>query len=184
MKKPPNFEAQHQTLQAQYEQLRRALEQKEAELLAKEQRIIEQKAQIEYLTERLNILLAKRFKAQSEQLKYLQGQLFDEAELGQAIRETQEALEALKQPGPADRPAPSSPAEPAAKPKRKPLPDHLRRVEVIVDVSDEDKQAMGEDWCCIGYESSEQLAVQQHLLSGRKRQDQRLRAVVVSEHAV
>lgn len=32
---------------------------------------------------------------------------------------------------------------------------------MIVDVSDEDKQAMGDEWVCIGHEISEQLAVQQ-----------------------
>jgi hypothetical protein len=37
----------------------------------------------------------------------------------------------------------------------------LHRVEVVVDVSDEDSQAVGDEWRCIGHESSEQLAIQQ-----------------------
>jgi transposase len=49
----------------------------------------------------------------------------------------------------------------AEKPKRKPLPDHLARVDIQVDVSAEDKQMMGDDWVHIGFETSEQLAVNQ-----------------------
>jgi hypothetical protein len=38
----------------------------------------------------LNILLSKRYRDQSKQLKYIQGQLFDEAELEKASAKTQE----------------------------------------------------------------------------------------------
>jgi transposase len=107
--------------------------------------------------ERLNILLAKRYQAQSEQLKYIQGQLFDEAELEREIAETRQALEALQNKSKHS----TEQRQPKQKPKRQPLPEHLRRVEVIVDVSDEDKQAMGDEWVCIGHETSEQLAVRQ-----------------------
>jgi transposase len=83
--------------------------------------------------------------------------LFDEAELEREIAETRQALDELQNSS-----ARSTGQEPPKqKPKRKPLPDHLRRVEIIVDVSDEDKQAMGDDWTCIGYENAEQLAVVQ-----------------------
>lgn len=126
--------------------------------------IAAQKIEIAYLTERLSILLSKRFKAQSEQLKYLQAQLFDESELEKSIEETQQALEALCLPNAVEpeTPAKQKPAASAKpKPKRKTLPASLRRVEVIIDVSSEDKQAMGDDWIEIGFESSEQLAVQQ-----------------------
>ena len=47
------------------------------------------------------------------------------------------------------------------RPKRRPLPEHLRRVHVDVDVSAEDKQAMGDEWSFIGWETSEQLACQE-----------------------
>lgn len=105
----------------------------------------------------MNILPSKCYQAQSEQLKYIQWQLFDEAELERKIAETRDELEALKKGSnhSTERNAPKQ------KPKRQPLPSHLRRVQVIVDVSDEDKQAMGEEWTCIGYETAEQLAVQQ-----------------------
>lgn len=50
---------------------------------------------------------------------------------------------------------------PEDRPRRKPLPEHLRRVDIDVDVSLEDKHAMGEDWEFIGWETSEQLACQE-----------------------
>lgn len=114
---------------------------------------------IEYLSERLALLLSKRYQAQSEQLKAIQGQLFDEAELDAAIRETEAELERLKRES-------SDPDKPAAKlprqsPRRKPLPDHLRRVDIVIDLGDEDKQLMGDDWVAVGHEMSEQLAVHQ-----------------------
>lgn len=128
-------------------------------LIEKQQaQIDQQQSKIAYLQERLNILLAKRYQARSEQLKYIQGQLFDEAELEQEIAETREALEALRKPS---RPQADGPPAEKQTPKRQPLPAHLRRVEVIVDVSDEDKHAMGDAWVCIGHEASEQLAVRQ-----------------------
>lgn len=114
---------------------------------------------IAYLQEQLALLHSKRYQAQSEQLKALQGQLFDEAELEQAIREAEEALAKAQQAS--GKVTSSSPPEKPPAPRRKSLPDHLKRVDVLIDVSDEDKQLMGDDWALIGYETSEQLAVQQ-----------------------
>lgn len=155
MKDALSLEQKYQSLQAQFAQLQAVLTEKDALLAEKEQRIA-------YLQERLSILLAKRYKAQSEQLKYLQGQLFDEAELEADIAETRQALEALATP---EEPAHDTTGtnRPAAgeKPKRNKLPAHLRRVDVIIDVSAEDRQAMGEDWRFVGFETSEQLAVRQ-----------------------
>jgi transposase len=175
MNNAQSIEQKYRELQAQYAQL---LEQNEREksqyqsqakqyqsqVKQKDQLIQQQQSKIEtyhseiaYLQERLNILLSKRYQAQSEQLKYIQGQLFDEAELEREITETRNALEALKK-GPNHSTEHNAPKQ---KPKRQPLPSHLRRVEISVDVSDEDKQAMGDEWTCIGHETSEQLAVQQ-----------------------
>ncbi len=114
---------------------------------------------IAYLQEQLALLRSKRYQARSEQLKALQGQLFDEAELEQAIREAEQALAEAQQTA-GKRPS-SSPVEKKSVPRRKPLPDHLKRVDVLIDVSDEDKQLMGDDWELIGYQTSEQLAVRQ-----------------------
>ena len=184
MKKTLSLNEQNQALQAQNAQLQRLLEQMEKrveehsqhlqqniaslqekdEIIRKNNEFIQsQKIEIDYLKERLSILLSKRFQSQSEQLKHLQFQLFDEAELERAIQETQQAIEALeeshapKETTPADSVKGAEPSQ--EKPKRKALPERLRRVEIIVDVSDEDKQAMGDEWVEIGFESSEQLAV-------------------------
>lgn len=139
-------------------------------LAEKDRLLTERQHHIEHLQEQLALLRSKRFGRQSEQLKHLQGQLFDEAELEKTIRETEEALAAALQEGDdqgEDGTTDSSSAaqtdtdKPAAKPcpRRKPLPAHLRRVDVEVDVSDEDKQMMGDHWVLVGYETAEKLAV-------------------------
>lgn len=149
-----------QRLNDQLKQHQSQIKDQQIRLQQQQSDITTYQSEIAYLQERLNILLSKRYQAQSEQLKYIQGQLFDEAELEQEIAETRQALDELKHRSP-QQPGSSTDASTKQKPKRKTLPSHLRRVEVIVDVSDEDKQAMGDAWCCIGHESSEQLAVQQ-----------------------
>jgi transposase len=133
------------------------IENQQAQLAQRDHLIDQQQSEIAYLQERLNILLAKRYQARSEQLKYIQGQLFDEAELEREISDTRKALDELQNKS--KRSTEHNP--PKQKPKRQPLPAHLRRVEMIVDVSDEDRQAMGDEWVCIGHETSEQLAVRQ-----------------------
>jgi len=55
----------------------------------------------------------------------------------------------------------SSTTEAAERPRRKPLPEHLRRVHIDIDVSDDEKHFMGDEWKQIGWESSEQLACQE-----------------------
>ena len=152
------YQSQAKQQQSQLEDQQHQLKQKD-QLIEQQQSTIEHyQTEIAYLQERLNILLSKRYRAQSEQLKYIQGQLFDEAELEREIAETRQALDELQ-----NRSTTRSTGKETAKqkPKRKPLPDHLRRVEVVVDVSDDDKQAMGDEWTCIGHESAEQLAVVQ-----------------------
>jgi transposase len=146
-------------LHALCHELQLALAEKDKALLKKEQALQDQQATIDYLQEQLSLLRSKRYQQQSEQLRTLQCQLFDEAELEQAIRETEAALakaqaeQAVNQP--LEKPAPQD------KPKRKPLPDHLKRVDIIIDFDAEDKHLMGEAWEAVGHEISEQLAVQQ-----------------------
>jgi len=125
---------------------------------AHERELNDKESYIAHLEERLNLLLSKRYQSQSEQLKQLQAQLFDEAELEQAIQELQEELAAAaeKKATESSEPKTSAPKPP---PKREALPAHLRRVEIVIDVSDEDKQMMGDEWELIGYDQSEQLAV-------------------------
>lgn len=156
------LEAENQAYASQLVEHEKALSEKDQLLAERQQRI-------EYLQEQLALLLSKRYGRQSEQLKHLQDQLFDEAELETEIRETEAALaEALQQssdaePGAEDSTDPNKPeadpATPISPPKRRPLPAHLKRVEIDVDVSDEDKQMMGDDWVRVGYETSEKLAV-------------------------
>ena len=57
------------------------------------------------------------------------------------------------------------------KPIRRPLPEHLNRIEKIIDVSDEEKIQMKDDWTLIGYETAEQLAIipRQHYVIVTKR---------------
>lgn len=140
------------------------LDQKSNELEEKNQLIETLNDTIATLQERLNLLLSKRYSAQSESLQSLQGQLFDEAELEQAIRDTEAAIaeaQAQVDETQPDTAGTSTPKPEKQIPKRKSLPDHLRRVDIEIDVSPEDKQMMGDDWVLVGYEVSEQLAVQQ-----------------------
>lgn len=136
--------------EARCAQLQAVLQQANAQLQEKQSRI-------DALEEQLALLRAKRYGRQSEQLSALQGQLFDEAELEQSIRETEQALAAAKGER-RQRPAGDSQAAPA---KRRALPAHLKRIEIVIDVADEQKRRMGEDWVLIGYDTSEQLAVQE-----------------------
>lgn len=135
--------------------------------LAEQDRLLaERQNRIDCLQEELALLRSKRFGRQSEQLKHLQGQLFDEAELEAAIRELEAALAEAEQTNEnseadASPEADTASAKPKPKPKRNPLPAHLKRVDVFVDVSDEDKQMMGDDWVLVGYETSEKLAVRE-----------------------
>ena len=113
----------------------------------------------------LALYKAKRFKHSSEKLESLQGRLFDESETEEAMRELQERFEKEQQSKRAQRlennKARAAARLPEDRPKRRPLPEHLRRVHVDVDISAEDKQAMGDDWSFVGWETSEQLACQE-----------------------
>lgn len=162
------------------------LNEQQALIELKDKQLAEQEESIEWLQERLNLLLAKRFKHSSEKDNDPQLSLLDKQELDDAIAEAERQLDeaqaamdkADQQAGAADQAddgksggepsedeqskngkgESSSDREP---PKRSKLPDHLRRVTVDVDVSDEKKQAMGDQWIQIGWETSEQLAVQE-----------------------
>lgn len=140
-------------------ELQSALAEKDKVLSEKEQTLLDKQATIDYLHEQLSLLRSKRYQKHSEQLKSLQCQLFDEAELEQAIRETEAALAKAQAEQPVKHQGIEKPI-PKVKPKRKSLPDHLKRVDIIIDVSEEDKHRMGDEWEAVGHEVSEQLAVQ------------------------
>lgn len=120
-----------------------------------EQTLKEHEQRIQQLLDTITLLKRKRFGPSSDRIPEAQLKLFDEAELEALIAELEEQ---------AEQPGPSTPRKPATKkpeerPVRKPLPEHLARVERIIDLPASEKQAMGADWALIGYDESEQLAV-------------------------
>jgi len=134
-------------------QLTDRLSDSERECEAQAEKLQRREQHIEQLLETIELLRRKRFGASTERVPDAQLKLFDEAELEALIAE----LEAEARAGES---APAEPKKaPKQKPVRRPLPGHLTRVERILDLSDEEKAAMGEDWTFIGYDSSEQLAV-------------------------
>lgn len=86
---------------------------------------------IEILQESLRLSRMARFAAQSEKLPSDQCELFNEPEKleAQAVEAVSEVVETLTE----------VPAHTRGKPKRKPLPEHLPREEVIVDLLESEK---------------------------------------------
>lgn len=115
---------------------------------------------IEQLLETIELLRCKRFGASADRVPDNQLKLFDEAEREALIAELEAEAKSRAEKAGESAPAepPSEPKAPKQKPTRRPLPSHLTRVERILDLSDEEKAAMGEDWMLIGYDTSEQLA--------------------------
>ena len=128
-----------------------AMEQQHAQVLA------DRDQQIQYLLEKILLLTRQRFGPSSDRISPDQLGLFNEAEL----EADSAALESHVAPlieTPIPTPETAPPAA-KAKPVRKPLPEHLPRVDRIIDLTAEDKQALGADYGLIGYDSSEQLAI-------------------------
>lgn len=139
-----------------------------AEEVAKLHDKLQQKdQQIEQLLDYIQLLRQKHFGRRSEQINKDQINLFDEAELEQLLAEL------LPEPtaGQDELPTQAKPTRPKKKPVRRSLPADLKRVEKIIDLPEEEKQGMGDDWVLIGYEESEQLAVipRQHYVIVTKR---------------
>jgi len=145
---PDNIEQLKQLVLSQ----QKLLLKKEEQLHHQVEQLSERDELIAQLKERLALLLSKRYQHSSEKLDANQLKLFDETELELEIAAIEKELQAAS-----DQKTTSKPK--ASKPTRKPLPDSLRRVEIIVDVSDEEKARMGDDWELVGYDDSEQLAV-------------------------
>ena len=159
------------TLPNDIQTLQRLVLRQREELAAHRDLLDARDRELERLREQLALLRAKRFGRSSEKYAHVQGLLFDESELETEIAALEAALEAAEQaarkrraagagkgsdksPDAQDRP-------PQPKPRRAPLPAHLKRTEIIVDVCDEERQAMGDDWVLVGYEISEQIACQE-----------------------
>ena len=120
-----------------------------------EQAIEEHERQIQQLLDYITLLKRKRFGPSADRISPDQLKLFDEAELEALIAELEIAAESPATTTPR-QPAPEQPKD---KPVRRPLPEHLPRVERIIDLPEAQQQAMGSDWTFIGYDESEQLAV-------------------------
>jgi len=147
------------------------LKKKDAELETKHKQLNKKEQQIEQLLDYIQLLRQKQFGRSSEKISPDQGRLFDESELAQLLVELDEPV--AEAAGDEDAKALSSVKcnTQKKKPVRRPLPADLKRVEKIIDVTDEEKAAMGDNWKLIGYETSEQLAViqRQHYVVVTKR---------------
>ena len=150
-------------LKAEVVQLRDVVEEKEQALTEKSQRI-------EQLLDYILLLRKRQFGASADRTNKNQVSLFDEAELEQLLAE----LDLPADPD-EDKSAPQKKAtdeqDEKKKPVRRPLPAHLDRIDKTIDLGDEEKAAMGDDWTFIGYDTSEQLAVipRQHYVIAFKR---------------
>jgi transposase len=141
-------------------ELRGAVKEKEQAIADKEQRI-------EQLLDYILLLRKRQFGAGADRLNKDQVTLFDEAELEQLLAE----LDLPAGPEDVEPTVQEKAARAAKKPVRRPLPAHFNRVEKVIDLSDEEKAAMGNDWTFIGYDTSEQLAIipRQHYVIAYKR---------------
>ena len=130
-----------------FEWLKTIILDQEATIFAQKKRY---ESRIEFLEERLRLLQNELFRRSSEKRPVeedpRQLHLFNEAE--EAVSE-EPAREEI-----------AVPAHTRQKPKRKPLPDHLPRVEVIVDIAEEEKVCVcGTPLSRIGEEVSEKLDI-------------------------
>ena len=141
-------------LKAEVIKLQDAIKAKE-QTIAEKERILNEKTQrIEQLIDYVLLLRKRQFGASADRPNKDQFNLFDEAELEQLLAE-------LDIPEPVE-PKPAPPAKSSVErkqPVRRALPAHFERIEKIIDLSDEEKSAMGDEWVLIGYDTSEQLAI-------------------------
>jgi len=150
--------------------LRDVLKENEQTLAEKEQALTEKTQRIEQLLDYILLLRKRQFGASADRTNKDQVSLFDEAELEQLLAELglpaglDEDKSALQRKSAEEH-------EEKKKPARRALPADLQRIEKIIDLSEEEKVAMGDDWSFIGYDSSEQLAVipRQHYVITFKR---------------
>jgi transposase len=143
-----------------------SLEQKDSLLVAQKQRLDEKDQEIDRLLSMIHLLRQKRFGRSSEAFNPDQLQIFDETQLDELLTLDDGVDEQEK-----DAASVSLVEPPKKKPVRRPLPAAYHRIETIIDLSDEEKKAMGSDWVLIGYDSSEQLCVnpRQHYVMVTKR---------------
>ncbi len=156
-------------LAAEVINLRKVVEKKEAELETKSNQLNKKEQKIEQLLDYIALLRQKRFGRSTEKTSPDQGKLFDEGELGQLLVDLDETT--AKEASTENAMLAAKTNTQKKKPVRRPLPENLKRVEKIIDVSDEEKVAMAGNWTLIGYDVAEQLAViqRQHYVVVTKR---------------
>ncbi|VAW52656.1 Mobile element protein [hydrothermal vent metagenome] len=159
---------QLQPLSAEVVDLRKTVTEKDQQLEIKTQQIEKKDQQIEQLLDYIQLLRQKQFGRSSEKVSKDQINLFDESELEHLLIEHDEGQ---PEATPSEQESSSQAPVKKQKPIRRPLPEHLKRIEKIIDVSDEEKSQMKDDWTLIGYETAEQLAVipRQHYVIVTKR---------------
>ncbi len=147
------------SLKAEVVQLRDVVKENELALAEKSQRI-------EQLLDYILLLRKRQFGAKANHANKDQLSLFDEAELEQLPAELDLPADQDDEPKVQEKAAGEK-----KKPVRRPLPAHFNRVEKVIDLSEEEKATMGDDWTLIGYDTSEQLAVipRQHYVIVYKR---------------
>jgi transposase len=118
-----------------------------------------QETRIQQLLETIELLRRKRFGPSADRVPENQLALFDEAELEALIGELEGQLPTTEETPSVPSTGASGAESAKRRPRRRPLPAHLPRVERLIDLPEAVKAAMGEDWTCIGYDSAEQLAV-------------------------
>jgi len=153
-------------LKAEVVQLRGTVEEKERAIAEKEHALNEKEQRIEQLLDYILLLRKRQFGASADRPNNDQITLFDEAELEQLLADLD-----IPDPFTSESTTQEKPKSNRKKPVRRPLPAHFNRVEKLIDLSDEEKVAMGDDWTLIGYDTSEQLAVipRQHYVIVYKR---------------
>ncbi len=126
----------------------------------------EKEQRIEQLLDYILLLRKRQFGASADRPNKDQFNLFDEAELEQLLADLD-----LPDPEDSEPTVKEKTEKERKKPVRRPLPAHFKRVEKIIDLSEEEKAGMGDDWTFIGYDTSEQLAIipRQHYVIVYKR---------------
>ena len=154
-------------LKSEVVQLRSAIKEKEQAIAERERALNEKEQRIEQLLDYILLLRKRQFGASSDRPNKDQFTLFDEAELEQLLAE----LDLSSEQDDAEPTVRDKADSEQKKPVRRPLPAHFNRVEKVIDLSDEERAAMGDDWTFIGYDTSEQLAVipRQHYVIEYKR---------------
>lgn len=131
------------------------LDEKELQIETLTKKLQSSQQQISMLQHQVEQLLRRVYGRRSERLD--PNQLMLDPLILQALEQ------AASMPRPLDPPLPQKPKEKRSQPEKRnhpgriPIPEHLERVEIILDIAEEDKVCQGERLKMIGWEISEKL---------------------------